>query len=797
MRRLLDQLGFKKNRYARPNQDWICGRTDEGRPCPLGPDEKGRCRHTGECFPGKTGDRWHCTRREAHGGACPEGPLPNGACSHPIPPCQPQPSLRRTRGQFAWILVALTVGALLVVLAGQSRRRWIDPGELTVHHATSGTDCEDCHTPEKPGSLAALGLFQKHSEGDSQLCLKCHSLGEQPFAAHGAPAPALAAFTARAKDVKSNPSFFLRASTAVTNTNLVKSGQLACSTCHQEHHGKDFNIARLSEQQCQVCHSVQFASLENGHPEFASYPYQRRTRIYFDHASHLQEHFPAAKEKAPTSCQACHVPAVAGGKMAVNNFQQSCAACHTDNIDKSRPVAFLRVPGIDLGALAKAGISIGQWPKDADDKITPFMELLLGADTPGGQALAALKGKDLLDLRSASPEQLAAAGKLAWAVKELLFDFEVEGQPFLLKRLQEGLSPGQNATQLAALIGGIPRAGLIAARKEWMPDLLREIPDYRRGILPPPAAAPPAPPPATPAPAEKTKPASSDSDILGDTEPAAGPSPPGKSAEAAPPGDDILGDSAPASPSPSPSPPPPPSKRRHQRKTVTQPPPVSPPPKAVLQPEPKTVVQPEPKIEPAADETWMSVGGWYRQKDGFTFSYRPTGHADPFLVAWLNITAAAPSGASGVLQDLTSPTGAGSCAKCHSVDGDQNGRSRVNWAAARSEPNEHPFTKFSHTAHLSVMTEKGCQTCHVLNPASKYSTYFQPADPANPAGANRDPSHFESNFTSLPKMECAKCHTARIAGDNCLLCHNYHTGSFATDMSRAARFHPIASQPSK
>ena len=183
MRRLLDQLSFKKNRYARPNQDWICGRTDEGHPCPLGPDERGRCRHTGECFPAKSGDRWHCTRREAQGGKCAEGPLPDGACSHPIPPCQPLSSLRRTRGQFAWILVALTLGVLLLVLAGRSRRQWISPGELTVHHATSGTECEDCHTPEKPGSgsLAAVGLFQKHAGDDSQLCLKCHSLGPQPF----------------------------------------------------------------------------------------------------------------------------------------------------------------------------------------------------------------------------------------------------------------------------------------------------------------------------------------------------------------------------------------------------------------------------------------------------------------------------------------------------------------------------------------------------------------------------------------------------------------------------------------
>lgn len=789
MRRLLDQLSFKKNRYARPNQDWICGRTDEGHPCPLGPDDRGACRHTGECFPAKSGDRWNCTRREAQGGKCAAGPLPDGTCSHPIPPCQPLPSLRHTRGQFTWILVALTLGGLLLALAGGSRRQWISPGELTVHHSTSGTDCKGCHDPGKrgSGSPTEAGLPPNHVTGDSRLCLNCHSLGPQPFSAHGATVLALAAVTARPKTQTSTPSMLLRASTAVT-VNHLKIGQLACSTCHQEHHGKDFNLAHLSENQCQVCHRVQFASLANGHPEFTGYPYQRRTRIYFDHASHLdkpQGHFLAETDKAPTSCQACHVPAVSGGKMLVNNFEQSCSACHVDNMRRSSPVAFFRVPGIDVGSLSKAGISIGQWPQGPDDTITPFMELLLGSDTPGGRALVALKGKDLNDLRGASRAQLAAAGKLAWAVKELLFDFETEGQPFLLKRLQAAVAPDQNEVQLAALTGGIPRAGIIAARKEWMPDLLREIPDYRRGVVPPPVPPPPAPratPAATPAPApaEKAKEPSSDSDILGDTEPATASTPPAKSTEAPPPGDDILGGAAPAAPSP---PPPPSSKPRQRRKTVLQSPPASVSPAAAPAPAPESAAQPKPETEPATDETWMSVAGWYRAKDLFTFSYRPSGHADPFLIAWLNFSAATPS-ASGILRDLTKSSGAGSCAKCHTVDDIEKGKSRINWVAARSEPNEHPFTKFSHTTHLSLMTEKGCQTCHFLNPESKYSTYFQPADPPN-----RDPSHFESNFASLPKMECAKCHTAKVAGESCLLCHNYHTGSFATDMSRAAQFH--------
>ena len=68
MQRPLDPLGFRKNRYERPNQDWVCGHAAEGHACPLGPDARGGCRHTGECQPAKKGERWSCMRSEAEGG---------------------------------------------------------------------------------------------------------------------------------------------------------------------------------------------------------------------------------------------------------------------------------------------------------------------------------------------------------------------------------------------------------------------------------------------------------------------------------------------------------------------------------------------------------------------------------------------------------------------------------------------------------------------------------------------------------------------------------------------------------
>jgi hypothetical protein len=723
---------------------------------------------------------------------------------------------------MTWLVVALTLSILLLTLAGMSRRTWISPGELSVHHATSAKECEDCHTPEKskPSSFTHLAVIKKRADEDSHLCLKCHSLGQQPFSPHGAAAPALAAFTKHAATEKSQPPLLLRAGTAAASVSRMKSGELACSTCHQEHHGKDFNIAHLSETQCQVCHRVQFASLAKGHPEFANYPYLRRTRIYFDHATHIQDHFPAAKDKQPTSCQACHVPAVSGGKMIVNSFEQACAVCHTDNISSSTPVAFFRIPGIDVVSLARAGISIGQWPKEADDKLTPFMELLLGTDISGGKVLAVLKGKELGDLRSADPEQLAAASRLAWAVKEFLYDFEVEGQPFLIKRLQEGLPPGQSGSQLTALTGGIPRAGFIAARKEWMPDLMREVSDYRRGVLPPVPPVPKAPPkPApTPSPAEKPKPPPSDADILGGAESSKESSPPpkpgappptddilgGGGAEPAktaapppkpgapPPTDDILGggaaEPAKAAAPPPPNPAPPPPTRGSRRKDKNR----GPAPEAA----PKSGEPAKPTPEATDETTWMATG-WFRAKDGFTLSYRPSGHGDPFLAAWFNAAGVVRSSGSGIMQTLAAPSGPGSCAKCHTVDQVPNAGMRVNWTASRPEANAHPFTKFSHTTHLSLMTEKGCQTCHVLNPSSKFATFFQPTDATDPTTVNHDPTHFESNFAPLPKMQCGSCHTPRIAGDSCLRCHNYHTGTFATDMSQVARIHPIAAAQEK
>jgi hypothetical protein len=749
MQKPLDSLRFKENRYERPNQEWVCGRAAEGRSCPLGPDERGKCRNTGECLPAKKGDRWFCMRSDAQGGACAEGPLPDGKCSHAIPPCQPVRSYRHSRGMLVWSAIAVTTGALLILLGGNFFQRWIDPGELTSVHATSAAKCSDCHSLDGAAhpTLAAFASSRQRGLKDSALCLKCHTLGDNPLNPHGVASSTLASIQKKLPNDSGGKPLFLRVSHAI-NPAKAPSGELTCVTCHQEHHGRDFDLKRLSNTQCQTCHSVQFASLQKGHPDFVRYPYRGRTRIFFDHASHLGDHFTAMKEKAPGTCQDCHVPGPGGRFMQVKNFNVTCAACHGAQIQGEgmgvKGVAFFTVPGIDTETLAAKGISIGEWPKFADAKMTPFMQLLLSRQPATRDAMQKLGSVDLLDLRQATPEQLAAAEQIAWGVKTLLFNLVVEGQSYLLEQLKGDISSA----------GLEVPAALLAAQADWMPHLLTDVANYQKGIKPPvPAATKPRPANAVP----REKPAARDDSILGgDT------------------GNDDLTAAA-AAPTPSPSA----SKGDDDLSEL-----VGEQPTVAASATPAAAAS----VAPKTAEEWVAAGGWYRPSDSLTLYYRPSGHADPFLLAWLTGTAqlegkSAAPGAPDVFRQLADPQTPGVCMKCHTVD-ESGGATVVNWRPAQFQPENQPFTTFSHTTHFSLFGNTGCETCHSLNSKSEYAKYFSGETEAL---ARRDPTRFQSNFNPLSKTLCIQCHRPQKVGDQCLLCHRYHIGTVVATLGEKGR----------
>ncbi len=777
MQRPLDPLRFKQNRYERPNQPWVCGRAAEGHGCPLGPDERGNCRATGECAPAKRGDRWQCTRNEAQGGKCEHGPLPDGTCAHLIPPCQPVPSLRRSRGSLVWLIVALTIGAGLILFGGSWNHRWTDPGKLTSAHATSAAKCSDCHAgaAEPPSRLAVVVPVSNPRLTNSALCLKCHAqLGEHPFHPHSVAPGQLTALTKAEKSRPNESRPLVLQASQVLSGSLAHSDALACATCHQEHHGRNFPLQQLSDTQCQTCHAVQFASFEHGHPEFSDYPYRGRTPIFFDHASHLRQHFGEMNEHAPTSCQDCHETDSAGRFMQVKSFAKTCAACHEPQIQGAgmsvKGVAFFTVPGIDAETLASKGISVGEWPKFADGKITPYQEVLLRRDPALRDPLEKLRGVDLLDLSKASPEQLAAAEQLAWGVKKLLFHLVVEGQSYLQQQLAGKIDPAGIE---------IPQAALVAAQQEWMPHLLTEVTNYQNGVKPPlPEIAP-----STPAPAalSKEKPASGDDDLSALAEPS--PSP----AKATATDDSLGGDDLTAEAAATPSPSPVPDGNDDlaggdllaggaDDQTAASP----------------TTPTPVPAPEMKSPAEWVAAGGWFRPPESFTLYYRPTGHADTFLYAWLNTAAkladkTAPPAAHVLFRQLADPQAVGLCLKCHSVN-TSTGLTQVNWLPAEAQPHQKSFTTFRHATHLSLFGNTACQTCHTINPQAEPAKFFRGETGAL---AERDPTQFQSNFLPLSKTRCVECHQPKIAGDSCLLCHRYHAGSLTDQVAGRNTLRPL------
>jgi len=370
--------------------------------------------------------------------------------------------------------------------------------------------------------------------------------------------------------------------------------------------------------------------------------------------------------------------------MLVKAFEVVCAACHDDQIKSKAAVkagiGFVGIPRMDDRALA-GNYSIGEWPEDADQPITPFLHLLLSGEPQLREAMDKLQGADLSNLPKTDLGKLKAAQTLAWGIKSLIFDLGAHGQDELIRRIS--LSAGRTLTdhEKEGLVAFLSAAESRAAFKVAFPNLQKEVLDYRNNARPAPTQLVPSP-----------------------ELPAPGP------------------------------------------------------------------------VKVSSPDNWVSQGGWYSPDASFTLYYHPRGHGDRFLSSWMNITvnpdqSADPLGAQALFKELSAPKAVGLCAKCHSVD--DTPVKQVNWTGSRPNPVEHGFNRFSHSAHLSLLDERGCFTCHSLSETGgkgkeAYASAFE--------SGKRDPSKFQSNFRTIDKANCASCHQAKLVSDDCLLCHNYHIG---------------------
>jgi hypothetical protein len=390
------------------------------------------------------------------------------------------------------------VAFCLYVFGGDPPTSMMSPGSVTFQHSALEDNCAICHVAaEKDPKSFASFAFEAHTAfADSQKCIKCHTeIGPNPLLAHGVARDVLLHEHSSAAD---NGDAFVNTGrpAGLTMAAMWKTStpdeELACATCHREHHGKEHDLTKLANEQCQSCHQKQFHSFSNGHPELSDFAYSRRPRIYFDHARHLQQYFVEGEHrrmfpdaKTPEACVACHVPDPTGSVIQTRGFAQMCAACHEAEIkDRDFPgLPFIAVPqfALDESTSADDAPKVGVWPPATGSlpasRMPAFMRLLLESDTNWTPAIR--NARDLSTIAVRSPESVADG---LWAIKTLFADLSRHGDAELQKRLSD------RYPELASIEPSLIPS-VVSATSRWFPNLPAELEARARGAELPEAQA--------------------------------------------------------------------------------------------------------------------------------------------------------------------------------------------------------------------------------------------------------------------------------------------------------------------
>jgi hypothetical protein len=796
----LQKFDFRESKYERPQDKWVCGHLAEGKPCTLGPGPNGTCRVTTVCQPRLENGRWECQRSAQEGGSCRSGPFPDGRCCQMLARCMPQPSLRTKRKRATLWATAFAIGLVAVILGGGAANQYLLPGQLSSFHA-SQTKCSTCHAGA--GKMGWLHQFVASvgPEENSKLCIACHDMGAQPLAPHTHPVEALKQITESVRLRSMNgsvqaDSWVRRIAFPGSPTNSASDGTVYCATCHEEHQGVSHDLTTVSNERCQTCHVVKFGSFADSHPQFSKYPYDRRTRIIFDHQSHLGKYLPEAAKTTtpgqvvPAGCADCHQLAVRQRRMEVKSFESMCSSCHNGDIvgmtrtSGPKGIDFLAVPGLDVATLTQRGVDIGDWPKNSEAILTPFMRFFLHSS--GEKVVSGVAALDLLDLAKASDADLAKVAALAWSVKRLFNRLESVKLETAIGVSSHGSETDTDRLRTAALARAmLSHDVILEANREWFPNLQDDLLRHDKGE-----------------PTRTFRQSSTDAKSSALTldmnsavpNPGLAPSPDAKSS------DDILapaGDTAGVKQGPL---------AADDKDGLVAPDQADDtPPDALLGSENRdnsvkngsddsllggsdksgkgdarsgrgqtnTAEAPRERFDP---EAWAESGGWYRQD--FAIRYRPSGHADRFLQTWLDFAGQATKQEdqlAPIFEQLASQEAIGRCTKCHSIDTDA-GFKNINWSPFDRARVENRFTTFAHKPHVGVVGSEGCATCHHLNRSD--GNYLK-------SYARGDPANYAPNFLYVEKAQCAACHTRQSSGEYCTLCHNYHVNELAPE--RASR----------
>ena len=405
---------------------------------------------------------------------------------------QAAPGLRRDR--LAVLLALVTVVCLGSAFFLFQDTQFLMPGPLASAHGAI-ENCSACHTKSGSGKLSWIhGLAAGDPLADSKACLTCHKMPDTAFNAHSASAEVLKQSTKQLTKIAAAtpaPQWARTQSIAFPTHDVVARG-LNCATCHQEHQGVNFNLSKISNEKCGSCHVVKFDSFDGHHPKFENYPFKRRTRIIYDHASHFGKHFPEVAKKYPArripdTCSDCHNSREDRRVMAVAPFEQTCTACHLDQIaGKERAsgpkgIAFLTLPGLDLRTLKEKNALIGEWPDASEAELTPFMKVMISRDERGRALIKTVDSLNLQDLTDASDDQIKAVTNLVWEIKGLFYALISGKASDVLADLNIGSGAKLSVNLVADLTANIPRDVVISAQQQWLPNLATEMANRRGG----------------------------------------------------------------------------------------------------------------------------------------------------------------------------------------------------------------------------------------------------------------------------------------------------------------------------
>ncbi len=404
------------------------------------------------------------------------------------PKSESQPRAGSRRDRFALLAAVGTVIGLGFTFVISSGTPFLMPGPLTSAHGAIKT-CSTCHTKSGSGKVSWVhGLVAGDPLADSKACLTCHKMPDTAFNAHSASASVLERSTERlTKTAASTPvPQSARAQSIAFPTQDLAARGLYCATCHQEHQGVNFDLNKMSNEQCRSCHVVKFDSFDGNHPKFDQYPFKKRTPIVYDHAGHFNKHYPelAKKDPAkpiPATCSTCHNSSDDKRVMAVAPFEKTCATCHLDQIKGKervsgpKGIAFLTLPGLDVQSLKKKNALIGEWPDASDAALTPFMKVMISRNERGRDLIKAVDSLNLQDLSAASDDQIKAVTSLVWEIKGLVHALIAGKASDVLGDLNIGGGAKLSADLVADLTASIPRDVVISAQQQWLPNLATEI----------------------------------------------------------------------------------------------------------------------------------------------------------------------------------------------------------------------------------------------------------------------------------------------------------------------------------